>query len=449
MKAWKAKVTGASSKRLVPAALTVALALAGCTPGEGEAAADAVPAAPAARSDAEVLRPPVETIASPAGPLSLAPELTRVDGQPALTWIERSREADGPARVRFARLGTAGSDVVTVAPASGSPAELFANWADRPGVVQGGEALGGPLYAWWLAKSGDGTYAYSVEVARSTDAGATWQPLGTLHSDATPAEHGFVTLVPEGPGVRAFWLDGRATALGEPMTLRTVLVTDRIERGSAELLDASVCDCCNTAAAVTADGPVVVYRDRTGEEVRDHRVVRRTPDGRWSEPAPLHRDGWKIPACPVNGPAIAVSRDALWVAWFTAAEGRPQVLAARSGDGGRSFGDPLLVDGDAPLGRLDLEPDGAGGAIVSWLGTGEGASPGEREATIRLRRLTPDGRLGPVAEVARADGSRATGVPRLLADGERLLVAWIEPAEGSRAGTLHLASLAAGAVPLR
>ena len=340
------------------------------------------------------------------------------------------------------------STIAPVARDAGATAELFANWADRPGLVQGGAGPGGPLYAWWLAKSGESTYAYSVEVARSPDGGTTWKPLGTLHADTTPAEHGFVTMVPEGAGVRAFWLDGRATAGGGPMALATVLVTDRIERDTEERLDDSVCDCCNTAAAVT--------RERSGGRLpQPHR--RRgprpprwcvAPEGGWTRPAPLHRDGWKIAACPVNGPAIAISGDALWIAWFTAAEGRPQVLAARSGDGGRSFGDPLLVDGDAPS-RAPRPRAGRRRRRHRELARHRrrGGLAAKRDAAIRLRRLTPDGRRGPVVEVARAEGSRATGVPRLLADGERLLVAWVDPAEGSRSGAIRIASLPARSVP--
>lgn len=428
----------ASSNRLFPSLLAGVLVLAACAPAGDEPPAPAAPAG--ARQD--VVRPEVTPVATPAGPLSLAPELTRVGGGPALTWIESSD--DGAERVRFARLdGEARPPAVTITPVAGAPVELFANWADRPGLVQAG-GDDGPLYAWWLAKSGDSTYAYSVEIARSGDGGATWEPLGLLHADPTPAEHGFVTLLPDETGVRAFWLDGRATVRGEPMTLRTVRVTDRVERDTEELLDAAVCDCCNTTAVHTADGPVVIYRDRTAEEIRDHAVVRREAGG-WSEPQPLHQDGWRIAACPVNGPAAVVSGDALWVAWFTGAAGEPRVYAARSEDGGRTFGDALLVDGAAPLGRLDLEADGSGGAIVSWLATTAGAEG--PEAAIRLRRLGPEGRLGVPVEVARAGGSRASGVPRLLADGDRLLVAWIEPADGSRSGAVRVVSVAAADVP--
>jgi hypothetical protein len=229
-----------------------------------------------------------ELLPSPAPSGAQAPELSLVGGRPALTWLERTGEDSGDWRLRFARW-SAGSgqpaepggfgEPVTVAPAPGEPLELFANWADRPGVVEGGPAgaPGGlaqsrPLYAWWLAKLGGGTYAYGVHVARSTDGGRTWEPLGLLHDDSSPTEHGFVTLIPEDEGVRAVWLDGRATARGAPMALRTVRITDRVERATEELLDSAVCDCCNTAAVATSGGPwsptVTAPRARSGTSGR-------------------------------------------------------------------------------------------------------------------------------------------------------------------------------------
>lgn len=398
----------------------------------------------------------MELLQTPAPSGALAPELSLVGGDPLLSWIEAGR---GDRRVvRFSRLRvppTAGSggvlqpmETVTVSPGDGPDgggAELFANWADRPGAVQGGSGTGGPVYAWWLAKNGPGPYAYTVHVVRSADGGSSWEPLGLLHDDDSPTEHGFVSMVPEGPGVRAFWLDGRATTRGEPMALRTVRITDRVERETEEVLDASVCDCCNTAALTTESGAVVVYRDRTAAEVRDHSAVRWTEDG-WSDPDPVHQDGWEIAACPVNGPAVGRSGDTVWVAWFTAADAdgrpKPRVLAAASKDEGRSFGEPILVDGEGPLGRLDLAVDGTGRAVVSWLGRTD-----EGEGVIRLRRLVPGRGAGETLEVARAAGSRASGVPRILAWQDRLLVAWVEPEEDSPAGAVRLASLPADAVP--
>lgn len=429
---------------------------AGCSPGEEPEGAVAA---------ARVAEPPaVELLATPAPSGALAPELSLIGGAPALSWLERSGDGPGAWRLRLARWRTgAGPEgfgpPVTVTPAAGETPELFANWADRPGVVQGGPAaIGGseepegPLYAWWLAKTGAGTYAYGVELARSGDGGTTWQPLGPLHDDRSATEHGFVSLVPEGDGVRALWLDGRATARGEPMTLRTVRIGEAVERATEEVVDGSVCDCCETAAVATAGGPLVAYRDRAAGEVRDVWAVHRTAEG-WSEPRPVHRDGWEIPACPVNGPALARhasgAAETVWVAWFTAAGGAPRVLAAVSGDGGRSFGEPVAVDTDGPLGRVDLAVDAERGeAVVSWLD-----AAGDGGAAVRLRRLGRDGGLGPVLDLARAESSRASGVPRLLAypsaGGERLLVAWVEPAAGAREGAIRLATLPIAAVPAR
>ena len=51
------------------------------------------------------------------------------------------------------------------------------------------------------------------------------------------------------------------------MTIRTAFVADSI--GPGVPLDDRVCECCSTSAAMTANGPVIVYRDRSADEVRD------------------------------------------------------------------------------------------------------------------------------------------------------------------------------------
>jgi hypothetical protein len=246
------------------------------------------------------------------------------------------------------------------------------------------------------------------------------------------------------------------------MTLRTVRLggDDGIDRASEELLDDSVCDCCATTAAMTSSGPLVIYRDRTESEVRDHRAVRgeRVEGGiHWNASEPLPADGWRIPACPVNGPAAGRLGETVWAAWFTAEGGNPRVLAAVSADGGRTFGEPIPIDGDGPLGRLDLEvlPSGDGHAVISWLGRDETG------AVIRLRRLGADGRLGPTVDAVRAEGSRASGVPRLLllpggtdpmgrageAAEQHLVLAWVDPGGDERPRTIRLAGFPASGVP--
>jgi hypothetical protein len=282
------------------------------------------------------------------------------------------------------------------------------------------EAADGGLVATWLEKLGAGTYAYGIAWARSTDGGATWRRQGWLHADRSPTEHGFVSLAPAGGGVRAVWLDGRATHEGGAMGLRTALVQG--ERVAGErLIDERVCDCCSTAAIAAAAGVVVAYRDRSAEEVRDIAVQVVGPAGE-GRAVPLAADRWRIPGCPVNGPALAAAGPTVALAWFTGEADRPRVRAAFSRDGGASFSPPVLVDGERPWGRVDVALQG-GGAVVSWL------AGGEERAPVRLARVGARG-VGRPLTVATTAASRASGMPRLLAAGDRLLVAWREEPGG-------------------
>ena len=352
----------------------------------------------------------------PAGPGSMAPSLVATGKDVLLTWLEPT-EPDGH-RLRFSRLSEGRwSPPVTVAAGS----NFFANWADFPSVAQ---APDGSLAAHWLAKTGDDTYAYGIFLARSTDGGATWKPAGLLHDDRVPAEHGFVSWVADGKALRAVWLDGRETPKGGSMALRSAVLEDGKPR-PAELLDDRVCDCCQTDAALAADGPVVAYRDRTAEEVRDIHVKRRTAKG-WSTPVRVGSDGWKIPGCPVNGPAIAAAGRRVAVAWFTGAPPGPRVQVAFSEDGGATFGKPVLVDGGKPLGRLDLALDASGNAVVIWLALEE------KDAALRLRRVSPAGKADTPVTLAKTSASRSGGVPRLAVSGGRLYVAWVDDSAAGR-----------------
>jgi hypothetical protein len=353
-------------------------------------------------------------------PGSFAPRLAPAADGLLLTWLEPvpGRGGEGH-RLRFARFADgAWSDPVTVARGS----DFFANWADVPSVA---ESEDGTLLAHWLEKTVDSTYAYGVRLARSVDRGASWRDLGFLHHDGTPTEHGFVSLVPAGGArFRAFWLDGRQTADGGPMTLRTAVVGDRPE--TSEVLDDRVCDCCPTAAVTTPDGPLVAYRDRSPEEVRDIYLLR-ARNGGWSDATPLHRDGWVFPACPVNGPALAAEGRRVGAVWFTAEGEEPRVLAAFSDDGGAHFGSPIEIDrGEHVLGRVGValapEDQADDGAAVSWLVAGD-------EGAIQLRRVTIDGRLGEPWELAKTAASRASGILRILSRGGVLHAVWVSVSE--------------------
>jgi hypothetical protein len=189
-----------------------------------------------------------------------------------------------------------------------------------------------------------------------------------------------------------------------------------------------------------AAGPLAVYRNRGDDEVRDIALVRRSDVG-WTLPTVAAADGWTIAGCPVNGPAVDAAGERAAVAWFTAADDLMRVQLAFSDDGAGSFGSPVVIDADAPAGRVDLVLDASGGAVVSWLAIVD------ETGSVLLRRVSADGRMGEPLEIATTSAARASGFPRLARLGQNLYCAWVDttPEDGHRirARTVPLAQLPA------
>ena len=202
------------------------------------------------------------------------------------------------------------------------------------------------------------------------------------------------------------------------------------------MLFRSVCDCCQTDAAQAADGPVVVYRNRTENEIRDIYLARWV-DGAWTDGVAVHDDGWEIAGCPVNGPAVVAAGTEVAVAWFTAAGDEPHVKVAFSADGGASFGDPFVVDGGNPAGRVDLLRLSDGSVLVSWI-----ERTGGDAAEIRMRRVDASTGASTHFTLAGSSAERASGFPRMAQGPDGTIhVAWTDvsgEAGQVRVGSFHL-----------
>jgi hypothetical protein len=293
---------------------------------------------------------------------------------------------------------------------------LLVNRADFPSIAVAPE---GTLYAQWIETKGD--EATSIRVAQSTDNGATWSAPLRPHADAQ-SEFGFASLLPaHDRSAHLIWIDGakaaRQTAEEAENELHAATIDANGKLSAAVTLDSRVCDCCQTAVAMTDDGPVVAYRDRSADEVRDISVVRLTAAG-WTQPKTLHADGWKIAACPVNGPQLDGKGKNVVAAWFTEAGGHARVSVAFSRDSGATFGAPVVVDDGKPLGHVDVVLLDDGSAIVTWLEQTRDA------ARIEARRIAGDGTRGNATIIADMASSNATGFPRLAVSKQNVAVVW-------------------------
>ena len=372
-------------------------------------------------------------ITSPAVEGSGEPNLAAdAKGRVWLSWLEP--RPGGGQRFRLSSLsGTKWSEPVTIT----EGANLLANWADFPSVFVTSD---GTIAAHWLER-GTARGAYGIRVVTSKDGGRSWTKAVIPHSGSDTGEHGFVSFfeAPDrrpgfeapGGGLGLVWLDGRDLAGGHAapghaasMALRSTFIKNG-QAGDDLLVDARVCDCCQTSAARSSTGVLVAYRDRSEKEIRDTSIVRFS-NGKWSEPVTVHADQWEINGCPVNGPVVTARGSAAAVAWFTGTGNTPKTLLAFSGDEGRTFGQPIRIDSDAKvtLGRLAMVMPSADRVLVSAL---ERTDTGAR---LVLRDIRRDGRVSAPVEISPATPDRSGGFARLAAVGTKVIVAWTDVRPG-------------------
>ncbi len=402
------------------ALLAATLAAAGCGRDEPPAAATTV--AP---------KPGLERWVLPAGPGSAQPDLVRApDGRLLLSWLESV--PGRRTRLQYAEFLATGRWFGPKTVAIGN--SFVVNWADTPHML----ALpDGTLWLQWLQKAGAG-HAYHVALSSSRNDGLNWSAPLRPHTDDSATEHGFAALWPQGNDrLGIAWLDGRNMAAAEAghaghdtgaMTLRSAVFDAAMDTEGETEIDAKACECCQTDAAVTSKGALLVYRDRSDDEIRDIHATRF--DGKaWTPAKPVFADNWKMPACPVNGPAVAAQGANAVVAWYTAAGDTPAVKLARSTDAGDSFAAPVLLDsGEAVQGRVDVALDDSG-VWALWLREdGNGQS-------LMLARYAPDlSKQLEKVEVAKLQGrGRGTGFPQLALRDGRAFVIWTDIAEGAAA----------------
>ena len=306
---------------------------------------------------------------------------------------------------------------------------FFKNWADLPQIYHAG---GDTLAVSWLMMSGEGTYDYDVQVAMSIDRGKTWSEPVVPHQDSIKGEHGFVSFYNFGKETGLIWLDARNMMDGghnngsSAMRLYVSTINTTGDLGLEVMVDNMVCECCPTAAVNTSVGPLVAYRDRSHDETRNIQMA--FTNGAQA-PYTLHDDGWVVPGCPVNGPAMSAAGNNVAIAWYTAPDNNPQVNVAFSNDAGRTFGKPLRLDEGSAIGRTDLLWLDKETVLVSWL------EEGDESGNLELMIVHASSGKTNTLESFSISSGRGSGYPKLALIEGFVFVTWTEPGEDGKVFT--------------
>ena len=308
--------------------------------------------------------------------------------------------------------------------------DWFVNWADFPSISL--NEVSGSIFSFHLQKSSEETFSYDVNYHINSK--ETWNDMNKIHDDNTFSEHGFVSSIPYKDGFMVSWLDGRNTyGVGDhghakgAMTIRSAILDSNGNIVNQNVIDEMVCECCQTSMAISGGIPIVVYRNRSDSEIRDI-YFSRYVDSNWSDPEPVHDDGWKINGCPVNGPNVDSYGDNVVVSWFSASNGRPKVNLKFSTDNGRTFGDKILIDEveNSPLGRVDIEFISETEAMISWLSTVDG------KGKLLIRKIKTNGDVGPIKVVEEVSTERSTGFPQIEEFNDDVYISWTDNSESGK-----------------
>ncbi len=363
----------------------------------------------------------IEDIPFPYGDNNAQPNLVSSNGSLSLSWVSSKKE--NKASLHFSQFKKGKWDKPqTITDGD----DWFVNWADFPAHAINEDLI----VTSYLKKSASGTYTYDIILNLQKLSGEKIKQDFLLNTDGVKAEHGFVSIIPNNKkGFFITWLDGRNTVekrldgSHKPMTIRFAEITNKGDIINESELDGSTCDCCQTSMAITNNGPIVVYRDRSEKEVRDIYSVRNI-NGVWQDPSPIHNDGWKVNGCPVNGPKVAVNSTNLAIAWFTVFNDSPLVNVSFSKNDGDSFGTPLKISDHNAIGRVDVAFLNSKQVIVSYMEFDDIGT------YLRIKKVSINGKVSKPITISKIDGGRNTGVPQLEIINNEMIIVWTISIDG-------------------
>lgn len=312
-------------------------------------------------------------------------------GRVAVTWV--TRDPAGGADLWIAVSRDSGLSFATPVRLNRAAGRVSSHAESRPVPVWGPRGL---LAVAWAASRADGGHATDVVVSASPDAGDSWGEPVIVNDDAggVPRYHGFPALacLPGGALVAA-WMDGRGHPDEEAESRGSLYTAVSADGGRSWSENVRVsdllCPCCR-AALLPLGGTHVAIAWRSAEhDLRDPVLAFSLDGGRtFTAGGPVSADGWRLEACPSDGPVLAGEGTSGVCVWFTGAEPSGVYLAPWEFGHGvaglrRVLGDSLQRAAHPRLARL-------GTATLVAL---EAQPRGDSGSALAVRALDPDGSL--------------------------------------------------------
>ena len=234
-----------------------------------------------------------------------------------------------------------------------------------------------------------------IRYAASQDGGRTFSSAVTVAGDVSPGLRGWQALTLGYDGsVQVIWLDGRHAdpavhRRGHPHAKPGVrrpaagaaprqdifhAALSQSGRGdgarSERLVQENVCFCCKTAVATSGENVYAAWRHIFPGSMRDIAVAHSIDNGvTFGNPIRVSEDGWKIDACPDDGPAmVADGHGGIHIAWPTLVAGdTPRKGIFYSTLTGGAFAPRLRLDaGDADPAHPQIASDVHTNTAVAW-----------------------------------------------------------------------------------
>ncbi len=189
-----------------------------------------------------------------------------------------------------------------------------------------------------------------------------------------------------------------------------------------------LCECCAPVVAIDGDGQLVVAaRFVFPGNIRDHGLVRWSPEAADPPLAPVRVtfDHWQINVCPMQGPSLSIGADGRYhLAWFTLGANQG-LYYAHADDGGAQFSAPVAFGDPKALavnGRVLADGERI---VLAWQEYRDG-----RTRILSQQSRDRGERWSQPRELANTRG--AADLPALLAGRGGIFLSWNTRAEGYR-----------------